>query len=123
MEGEKEIARVDWRRLEGQRVLVRFRARIGKVKAAATGQVKLNRGERLVSRVFKLVHAFDANAGLRPRDELHGDPLIDNGLARAPRGSTPPSAISQAGNKHHERQASSAALFPTPTTFARDPPS
>ncbi len=67
------------------------------MKAAATGQAKLNRGERLVSRVFKLVHAFDANAGLRRRDELHGDPLIDNGVARAQRGSTTRSAISQAG--------------------------
>src|SRR5712664_1441352 len=99
MEGEKDIARVVRRRFESQRVLIPFRARIGKVEAATAGQAKLNRGERLVSRVSKLVHAFDANNGLRRRDELHGDPLIDNGVAGAQRGSTTRRAISQGGRE------------------------
>ena len=69
------------------------------MKTPTARETQFQRSERLVSRVFKLIDAFDANNGLRSRDELYGDPLFDDGVAGAQRARTTRRAMNGTGKQ------------------------
>ena len=90
------------------------------MKTPAAREAQFERSERLVSRVFELIDAFDSNDGLRCGNELYGDLLFDNGVAGAQRDRTTSRAISGAGKQRNKRQAKSAARFQNTTIVARE---
>jgi len=90
------------------------------MKPPATRKTQFERSERLVSRVFKLIDAFDSNDRLRCGNELYGDLLFGNGVTGAQGGRTADGEVSGTGKQQSKRQAKSAAQFQSATIVARE---
>jgi len=91
------------------------------MKPPAAGKAQFEGSERLIAGVLKLVHAFDANDGLRGRDELYCNLLFDNGVSGAKRDRATGHAISGTGKQQSTRQTNSAAQSQGATIVAREP--